>query len=116
MSRFNQLPEFSKEFLRLAKKYRSLSKDLEIFERFVAENPTGLGKNFAIIHSSPNVKIVKARMACASLRERSIRMIYACHEEALTFVHIEIYQKGDKANEDTTRIKDYLDSLKKPSK
>lgn len=116
MSRFDQLPEFSKEFLRLSKKYRSLSGDMEIFERFIAENPTGLGKNFTIIHSSPEVKIVKARMMCASLRERSIRMIYACHEDVLTFVHIEIYHKGDKANEDRARIKDYLDSLKNPSK
>jgi hypothetical protein len=116
MSRFNQLPEFSKEFLRLSKRYGSLSEDMEKFERFISENPTGLGKNFTIIHSSPEVKIVKARMMCKSLKERSIRMIYACHEEVLTFVHIEIYFKGDKVNEDSARIKEYLSSLKKPNK
>ncbi len=116
MSHFNQLPEFSKEFLKLAKRYRSLGADLEIFQRFISENPTGQGKNFTIIHSSPEVKIVKARMMCAFLKERSIRIIYACHQDVLTFVHIEIYFKGNKANEDIERIKEYLASLKKSRK
>ncbi len=116
MSHFKQLPEFSKEFLRLLKKYRSLEEDIKIFERFVAANPTGLGKNFTIIHSSEEVKIVKARMMCTSLKERSMRIVYAHHEGTLTFVHIEIYFKGDKENEDRLRVKAYVDSLKKPSK
>lgn len=111
MNRFNRLPEFEKEFLRLLKKYRSLQEDIDKFERFVFENPTGVGKNFNIIHDSENVKVVKARMMCKSLRDRSIRIIYAYHDNVFEFVHIEIYFKGDKENEDRERIKQYLKKI-----
>ena len=108
MSHFSQLPEFEKEFSKLSKRYRSLSEDIKIFESFIAENPTGLGKNFTIIHSADNIKIVKVRMMCKSLKNRSIRVIYCSHNDRVTFVHIEIYFKGDKENEDRTRIEKYL--------
>ncbi len=108
MSHFKQLPEFEKDFSKLSKKYHSLSEDLRKFERLIKINPTGVGKNFTIIHSSLEVKIIKARLACKSLRDRSIRIIYAYHENILTFVHIEIYFKGDKENEDTERVKEYI--------
>lgn len=111
MSHFNQLPEFEKEFLRLSKKYRSLSDDIKKFGRFVLENPTGLGKNFTIIHSCENLKVVKARMMCRSLKDRSIRVIYAYHDDMVTFVYIELYFKGDKENEDRARIEKYLKSF-----
>ena len=55
--------------------------------------------------------VVKARLACAALRNRSLRLIYAYHNEVLEFVYIELYSKGDKANEDRERIDDYLQSL-----
>lgn len=111
MSHFNHSPEFEKEFLRLSKKYRSLSEDIKKFERFISENPTGFGNNFVIIHSGDGVKIVKARMMCRSLKGRSIRIIYAHHKDALTFVYIEMYFKGDKGNEDRMRIEKYLKSI-----
>lgn len=111
MSHFNQLPEFEKEFLRLSKRYRSLGEDIKKFERFILENPTGLGKNFTIIHSRENIKIIKARMMCRSLKDRSIRIIYAYHQDALTFMYIEIYFKGNKENEDRVRIEKYLKSF-----
>lgn len=116
MSNFDALPEFEKEFSKLSKKYPSLPDDLKKLERLIALNPVGMGTNFVTIHHSEEAKIVKARLACKSLKERSVRIIYAYHEDITTFVHIEIYFKGDKANEDTERIKDYLDSIKKPSK
>mgnify|MGYP001561288858 FL=1 len=111
MSHFKQLPEFEKEFLRLSKRYRSLSEDIKKFERFILENPTGLGKNFTIIHSREDIKIIKARMMCRSLKDRSIRIIYAHHEDTLTFMYIEMYFKGDKENEDRIRIGKYLKSF-----
>src|SRR3989338_4275976 len=111
MSHFSYLPEFEKEFSRLLKKYRSLSEDIEKFKRFILENPTGLGKNFAIIHSTENSKVVKARMMCRSLKDRSIRIIYAYHQNTLTFMYIEIYFKGDKENEDQARIREYLGNM-----
>lgn len=111
MSHFNRLAEFEKEFSKLAKKYRSLPDDLEKLERLITLNPVGLGANFMIIHDVNAVKIVKARLACKSLRARSIRIIYAYHHNTLTFVHIEIYFKGDKANEDRERIADYIKNM-----
>lgn len=116
MSRFEQLPEFSKEFKRLSQKFPSLSKDLASLEVVLETLPKGSGKNFVTLHSSEEVSIVKTRLMCRSTRDRSIRIIYAYHEDVLTFVHVEIYFKGDKANEDRARIKGYLDSIKKPSK
>jgi mRNA-degrading endonuclease RelE of RelBE toxin-antitoxin system len=108
MSLFNQLPEFEKEFFKLSKKYPSLTEDLRKFEKLVGINPIGMGKNFTTIHHSEKVKIVKTRLSCKSLRDRSIRMIYAYHDDTITFVYIEIYFKGEKENEDRDRIKEYL--------
>jgi hypothetical protein len=111
MSHFSRTSEFEREFSKLSKKYRSLSEDLSRFERLVEATSTGSGKNFTIIHNGPEIKIVKTRLACKSLRNRSIRIIYAYKESTVTFVYIEIYFKGDKENEDRERINLYLKSL-----
>lgn len=96
---------------KLAKKYQSLARDLSDLEDVLTIFPTGNGNNFAIIHSSTEVKIVKTRLACKSLRDRSIRLIYAYHQNTFTFVYLEIYFKGEKENEDYKRVKDYLKSF-----
>ncbi|OGY31506.1 MAG: hypothetical protein A3C02_00805 [Candidatus Andersenbacteria bacterium RIFCSPHIGHO2_02_FULL_45_11] len=111
MSNFEQLPEFARELKKLSKKYRSLEKDLRDFEAVISVMPTGAGKNFTIIHVQEDVKIVKARLACKTLRDRSMRIIYAYHDATITFVHIEIYFKGNKENEDRGRIENYLKNL-----
>lgn len=111
MNRFNQLPEFVKEFSKLSRKYRSLPEDLKKLESVLDVSPIGFGVNFVTIHHSEEVKIVKTRLACKSLRDRSMRIIYAYHHNELTFVHIEIYFKGDKENEDRGRIAEYLKGL-----
>jgi len=111
MNHSNHLPEFEKEFKNLFKKYRSLGDDFKKFERYIFENPTGEGKNFVIIYSNEKIKIIKTRLACESLRGRSMRVIYSYHEDTLTFMYIEIYFKGDRENEDRERIKRYLKSL-----
>lgn len=108
MSNFNQLPEFQKEIKRLGSKYPSLCDDLKKFETILSAHPTGIGKNFEIIHNFENIKVVKARLACRSLRDRSIRVIYAYHKKQITFMYIEMYFKGDKANEDYERVKEYI--------
>lgn len=108
MSHFNQLPEFEKEFSKLSKKYSSLAEDLQKFEKLVSLNPIGLGVNFVTVHSSKEVIVVKARLACKSLRDRSVRLIYAYHQNTVTFMYIEIYFKGNKENEDRERIKEYI--------
>jgi hypothetical protein len=111
MNHFNKLPEFEREFKKLSQKYSSLTEDLKKLEKLVAINPLGMGTNFVVIHHSDTVKIVKTRLACKSLRDRSIRIIYAYHHDNLTFMYIEMYFKGDKENEDRERIKRYLKSV-----
>lgn len=111
MSHFNQLPEFTKELSGLSKKYRSLSEDLKKLERLIALNPVGVGTNFVTIHHSPKARIVKTRLACKSLKKRSMRVIYAYHEDIVTFVYIEIYFKGDKENENKERVARYIKSI-----
>ncbi len=108
MNHFSQLPEFEKEFFKLSQKYRSLPEDLERFKQLAEAKPIGLGKNFTIIHDSPKAKIIKTRLACKSLKNRSIRLIYAYHHKTFEFRYLEIYFKGDQANEDRARIRDYL--------
>jgi hypothetical protein len=111
MNRFNRLPEFEKELSKLSKKYRSLPEDLEKLERLVELNPVGFGTNFVTFHQSGDVRVVKARLACKSLRDRSIRVIYAYHGDTVTFVYLEIYFKGEKENEDRERISEYLKGI-----
>ena len=108
MNHFDALTEFEKEFKRLFKKYRTLDDDLEKFKKILIAAPTGIGKNFVIVHSSQTLKIVKARMACRALRDRSLRIIYSYFEQDQRIEFIELYYKGDKENEDRGRIKEYL--------
>ena len=108
MGHFSRLPEFEKEFKRLSKKYRTLEDDLEKFKKVLESFPTGTGRNFAIIHSGKNIKVVKARMACQALRDRSLRVIYAYFEQEQKIEFIEVYYKGNKENEDRNRIRKYL--------
>lgn len=77
-------------------------------EEVIEQYPTGVGKNFTIIHSDDTHEIVKARMACSSLKKNSMRLIYAYNKKEIIFIHIELYFKGEKANEDRERIKRFL--------
>jgi hypothetical protein len=112
MKSFNSLPEFEKNFKRLFKKYRTLEDDLEKFKAILLTHPTGIGTNFTIIHSESVCKIVKARMACRALRDRSLRVIYAYREESGGFYFIELYFKGEQVNEDKSRINEFLRQCK----
>jgi len=112
MNHFKQLPEFEREFKKLSKKYRSLSHDIKDFEDIIRDNPCGVGKGFVTVHSSPTCKIVKARLACESLQNKNMRIIYAYHKDRIEFMYIEIYFKGDKQNEDRERIEEYIKSVK----
>lgn len=108
MSHFNKTPQFEKELKKLSRKYPSLPKDIKDLEDILCVFPTGNGKNFTIIHHSENVKLVKARLTCRSLRDKSMRVIYAYHSNAIEFVYLELYFKGDKKNEDRERVEGYL--------
>lgn len=111
MKNFNSLPEFDKDKKRLVKKFPSVPEDLRSFAEILQIAPTGIGKNFTIVHAGVDVQVVKARLACRTLKNRSLRVVYAYHKEQITFMYIELYAKNDKNNEDRQRIQKYLDSL-----
>ena len=108
MTSFNDLPEFSKEFKRFSKKYKSLPDDLNEFKRIISVIPLGNSKHFNIITKIEQCVIVKARLFCRYLRGSSLRVIYAFYPQGCKVDFIEIYFKGDKENEDRERIKLYL--------
>ena len=108
---FNELPEFTKEFKRLTKKYKSLPDDLEEFKRVITVEPLGNSKHFNTITKNEQCVIVKARLFCRYLKGSSLRSIYAFHCNNLKVDFIEIYFKGDQENENRERIKEYLKSF-----
>lgn len=110
-TKFNELPEFSKEFKRFLKKYKSLFNDLEEFKRIVDVVPLGNSKHFNIITRNEQCAIVKARLFCRYLKGSSLRIIYAFHCQSCKVDFIEIYFKGEKENEDNKRITEYLKNL-----
>lgn len=105
---FNETDEFSKDFKRLSKKYKSLPDDLLEFKKVVTALPLGSGKHFVILNNLEQVKIIKARLFCRYLRGSSLRIIYAYKEAEATIDFIELYFKGEQVNEDKNRIKSFL--------
>ena len=105
---FDELPEFQKELKRLAKKYKSLPDDLQEFRNVVSAVPLGNSKHFNVITQTEVLHIVKARLFCRYLKGTSLRIIYAYFEQTPHIEFIELYYKGDKENEDSCRIKEYL--------
>jgi tRNA A37 threonylcarbamoyladenosine biosynthesis protein TsaE len=111
MAIFTQLGEFERELKKLSKKYPSISSDINDIKSILLDCPTGIGKNFIIIKSLDNVKIIKAKIHCESLRSRTIRLIYSYRKDKIEFMYLEVYFKGDKENEDRERIEDYLKNI-----
>lgn len=105
---FNELPEFSKEFKRFSKKYRSLFDDLEEFKRVVNVAPMGNSKHFNVVTQNEQCAIIKARLFCLHLKGSSLRIIYAFFNQSYKVEFIEIHFKGEKENEDRERIKAYF--------
>lgn len=108
---FNETDEFSKDFKRLSKKYKSLPDDLLEFKKVITALPIGSGKHFAILHDLGEVKVVKARLFCRYLRGASLRITYAYKESTITIDFIELYFKGEQVNEDKGRIKEFLKTI-----
>jgi len=114
----SRLPEFKRDTRRLLKRFKTIEDDLEIFiekQLFLYHKLKVDNKGISQITDLPvgNPKVYKAKkFACKSLKGRGvqsgIRVIYAYDEEKDRIVLIEIYFKGDKANEDKRRILEYL--------
>lgn len=113
MKSFDASPKFEKSFKRLSKKYKTLEDDFEKFKEILTSYAFGVGKNFTIIHSEPACKIIKARMACRALRDRSLRVIYAYQEASERLYFIELYFKGEQVNEDRVLIREFLRQFSK---
>lgn len=113
MKNFDTSPEFEKNFKQLFKKYKTLKDNFEKFKEILVSYPAGVGKNFVIIRSEPDCKIVKARMACRALRDRSLRVIYAHEEANERFYFIELYFKGEQTNEKRSLIREFLRKFSK---
>ncbi len=110
--KFSELPEFSREFRRYAKKYLSLPSDLREFKEILAAVPLGNSKHFAVLACQEHIKIVKARFFCRYLKGSALRMVYAYYPEPQAVEFIEIYAKNEKSREDYSRIRKYLKKTK----
>ena len=109
-----RLTEFEKDLKKLSKRFRTLEEDIKVF----VEKQLNLYHKLKIdnkeVFTIPNLgisypKIYKAKkFACRSLKGKGaasgIRVIYAYYEKEDIIEFIEIYYKGDKANEDRKRI------------
>src|SRR3989338_11423112 len=109
---YAELPEFSHELKRLSKKYLSLSDDVNELKRTIAKlSIRNGGKHWNCLHRDEQVCIYKIRLACRYLRATTMRIVYAHYTNPARIVLIELYYKGEKANEDKERIKNYLKSV-----
>lgn len=112
-----KLTEFEKDFKKLTKRFKTLDDDIETFINRQLKLTHKLGvDNKGVVHISglgiESPKIYKAKkFACKALKGRGgmsgIRIIYAYYETNDVIEFIEIYFKGDKANEDKQRIIKY---------
>lgn len=113
-SEVRKLTEFEKDFKKLRKRFRTLDEDLKVFieKQLKLFHKLGIDNKGCVRMSDLGIsypEIYKARkFACRSLKGKGaasgIRVIYAYYEEEDIIEFIEIYYKGDKANEDRPRI------------
>ena len=99
---------------------RTLEDDLRVFvekELYLYHKLKIDNKGVFVLTDLPSetLKVYKAKkFTCRALKGKGvfsgIRVIYAYFLESDKIELIEIYYKGDKANEDTVRIKNYLDN------
>lgn len=110
---------FKKDLKKLLKKFASLEEDLNSFinAQLVAYHKHHLDNHGIVSIEGLSIeypKIFKVRkFACKSLKgkgaQSGIRITYAYFTNDDRIEFIEIYYKGDQANEDRERIKDYYD-------
>jgi len=89
--KYNEVPEFSKRFKKLAKKYRSLPDDLVEFKKVLNGNPLGTGKHFNIITNQENAIIVKARFFSRYLKGSTLRIVYSYRKNLDLIEFLQIY-------------------------
>jgi hypothetical protein len=119
--RISRLPEFDRDLKKLRKRFRTIDEDLESFIKTALnlyhKLKISTGDVLPIGNLGTEIPIYKARkFACRSLKGRGamsgIRVIYTYFEEHDEIQFIEIYFKGDKANEDRKRILKHYKSMR----
>ncbi len=109
-----KLTEFEKDFKKLAKRFKTLDDDIETFinKQLKLTHKLGIDNKGVVPISGLGIEIPKIykakKFACKALKGRGgmsgIRIIYAYYEKEDVIEFIEIYFKGDKADEDKKRI------------
>lgn len=129
MKKFNEisrLPEFDKDIKKLAKRFKTLGNDLDIFidKELYLFHKLNIDNKGVFALTGLNLKMPKIykakKFACRSLPGKGvysgIRVIYSYYQEFDKIELIEIYYKGDKENEDRERILRYYKKEKNDQK
>lgn len=115
---FKETPEFSDELKHLKKKYKTLDADLLVLKKTLSTNPVDTSSKHSHIlthHPASDIYICKVRMMCRYVKGAQFRVTYGYKKETIEILFIELYYKGNKANEDKQRYKEYFEFLKKDS-
>jgi len=112
---YESTPEFEKDFKKLEKRYRTLEKDFDTMKKYTLEThylegaPTTAFIPIEGFCTKDYQSIKVKKFACIALKKfgnrSGIRVIYVFEPAILKVTFIEIYYKGDKANEDRERLK-----------
>ena len=118
---YSETDSFKKDLKKLLKKYQTLGSDLEVAKRNAIElfhlKKIDNQSVFPIQgFCTDEIQICKIKkFACRALKGKGaksgIRIIYAFHTKSFKVEFIEIYYKGNQANEDRDRIKEYLQNI-----
>ena len=118
MINYKTLPEFDKDFKALLKRYRTLESDFETFKKYTIETfyeqsiPTTAFVPVEGFCGENYVSNKVRKFACKSLPGRGsqsgIRIIFVWQESLRLVTFVEMYFKGDKAEEDRGRLGDFV--------
>ena len=118
MMKFNTTQQFNKEFQKFfkLKQYQSLKKDMQTLQNIICVNPQGSPRHFPTLKQKDALFVVKARLACRSLKKGTstpLRVVYVYDKTLDCVTFLEIYHKDKQTREDTKRINAYLKELEK---
>lgn len=120
---YSSIPEFEKDFKKLAKRYRTLGDDFENMKKNLLEvhyikgiplPPNAIVDIAGMCRETYKSKKVR-KFACKSLKNlgnrSGIRVIFVLEPDDLKITFIEIYHKNDKPIENKERLKDFINEL-----
>lgn len=109
---FKHTSQFAKDLKRLKKKYKSLDKDLLLFQKVLTNMPEGPGsRNWVELKQHKENKIFKARLSCRYLKKRSLRIVYAYHANTNTIEMIEFIELYHKKYQEREKTKNVLSNI-----